>query len=615
MREELLTYYERELTFLRQMGAEFAEKYPKIASRLLLEPDRCEDPHVERMLEAFAFLAARVHLKVDDDFPEITESLLGILYPHYTRPIPSMSVVEFHLDPEQGKLSTGLTLPRGLTLYSSEVEGVPCKFQSCYETTLWPVTVNEVLWRTPDRLQPPLKAPEAVAAIRVLLKCAPDVSFGQLDLKSLRFFLNGESNLVSSLYEVLCNNCTEIVLREPGARAGKEPVVLPASALRPVGFAPEEAVIPYSRRSFEGFRVLQEYFSFPDKFFFLELKGLDRLAQAGFKDAVEVLFLISHFERPERQEMLEVGVTTSTLRLNCSPINNLFPQTAEPILLDQTRYEYPVVPDVRRQFATEIFSIDDVVCTNPNTQEVVRFEPFYAFRHGAAAKRDKKHCFWHATRRSAGVRDEQRTTMFLSIVDPSGRPTQPESDALTVRCTCTNYTLPSRLPFGDENGDFQVEGFSAIKKIVSLRKPTPTVHAQTGKGAQWRLISHLSLNYLSLVEEGKEALQQILQLYNFSDSPHLQNQIAGITSLRSRRDFARLVSEHGVSAARGTRVELQFDEEQFVGGGVYLFASVLEHFLGTYVSMNSFSQLSASTVQRKEVLKEWPPRAGRSILL
>lgn len=613
MREELLHYYERELTFLRQMGAEFAEKYPKIASRLLLEADRCEDPHVERLLEAFAFLAARVHLKVDDDFPEITEALLGVLYPHYVRPLPSMSVVEFHLDPEQGKLTTGLTLPRNLTLYSRDIEGAPCKFQSCYETTLWPVKVDEVQWRTPDRLQPPIKAPDAVAAIRLVLKCAPDVNFGQLDLKSLRFFLNGESNLINNLYEVLCNNCTEIVLRDPAARS-KAPIVLPKSSLRPMGFEADEAMIPYPRRSFDGYRVLQEYFTFPDKFFFMELKGMERLGQAGFKDSVEILFLISHFERQERQEMLEVGTTNATFRLNCSPVINLFSLSAEPILLDQTRYEYPIVPDVRRQFATEIFSVDEVVCTNPNTQEIVRFEPFYAYRHGLA-KRDKKQCFWHAVRRSSGVRDEQRTTVFLSLVDPTGRPMQPDADAVTVRCTCTNYTLPFHLPFGNEAGDFEIEGYSAVKKIVALRKPTPTVHAPTGKDALWRLISHLSLNYLSLVEEGRQALQQILQLYNFSESPHLQNQIAGIQGLSSSRHFTRLVSEHGVSAARGTRVAIEFDEEQFVGGGVFLFASVLEHFLGSYVSMNSFSQLTATTVQRKEILREWPPRAGRSILL
>ena len=164
MRDELLDYYERELTFLRGMGADFAEKYPKIASRLILEPDRCEDPHVERLLEAFAFLAARVHLKIDDDFPEITESLLGILYPHYIRPIPSMSIVEFHLDPQQGKLSTGFTVPRSSILYSKPVDGVPCKFRTGFDTTMWPMRVTDARWRSPERLDPPLKAPEAVAA-------------------------------------------------------------------------------------------------------------------------------------------------------------------------------------------------------------------------------------------------------------------------------------------------------------------------------------------------------------------------------------------------------------------------------------------------------------------
>jgi len=191
----------------------------------------------------------------------------------------------------------------------------------------------------------------------------------------------------------------------------------------------------------------------------------------------------------------------------------------------------------------------------------------------------------------------------------------PEADAITVRCTCTNFTLPSRLPFGSEQGDFELQGVSAIRKIVVLHKLTPTLRPPSGKGALWRLLSHLSLNYLSLVDEGKESLQQILNLYNFSDSIHLQNQIAGITKIHSARHFAPVITDNGVVSARGTRVGLELDEEQFVGGGVYLFSSVIERFLGSYVSMNSFSQLVASTVQRKEVLREWPPRAGRAILI
>ena len=246
MRDDLLTYYERELTFLRQMGAEFAHKYPKIASRLLLEPDRVEDPHVERLVEAFAFLAARVHLKIDDEFPEITDALLNILYPHYLRPVPSMSVVEFNLDPEQGKLTTGLKVPRNSVLFSNPFQGAPCKFRVCYETTLWPLKVAGAQWRTPDRFDPPVKAPDAAAALRIELKCLPDVSFDKLELENLRFYLNGESNLVHTLYELLLNNCTRILVRDPSPRSKLAPITLPAECLRPVGFSEDEEVLPLS---------------------------------------------------------------------------------------------------------------------------------------------------------------------------------------------------------------------------------------------------------------------------------------------------------------------------------------------------------------------------------
>lgn len=613
MRDELLAYYERELTFLRQMGAEFAVQYPKIASRLLLEPDRCEDPHVERLIEAFAFLAARVHLKVEDEFPEITEALLSILYPHYVRPIPSLSIVEFHLDPEQGKLTTGLPVPRNSVLYSRPVEGVPCKFRTCYGTTLWPLTVSEAQWLTPDRLSSPVKASDAVAVLRVELSCLPDVTFDKLEVRSLRLYLNGESRLVHTLYELLCTKCARILLRDPTPSSKKPVQTLLPEALRPVGFSEDDAMLPFPRRSFIGYRLLQEYFTFPEKFFFLDLNGLEELAAAGLKEKAEILFLISPFEQTDRQQMLEVGVSPKTLRLGCSPVVNLFPHTAEPILLDQTRSEYPIVPDVRRPTALEIFSVDEVLSTNPQSHEVVNFEPFYSLRH--ATIRKKTQTFWHTTRRPSSRKDDEGTDLYLSLVDPGSRAARPEVDTLTVRCTCSNRDLPSRLSFGNEAGDFELEGISSIKRIIALRRPTPALRLPPGRGALWRLISHLSLNYLSLVDEGKEALQEILKLYNFADSVHLEKQIQGITGLKSQRRFARVTSEHGISFARGTRVEVDFDEEQFVGGGVFLFASVLEHFLGLYASMNSFSQLVASTRQRKEVLHEWPPRAGQAILM
>jgi type VI secretion system protein ImpG len=619
MRDDLKEYYDTELRYLNTLALEFAEKYPKIASRLQLGADP-PDPHVERLVEAFAFLAARVRLKIDDEFPEITEALLEALYPHYVRPVPSMSVVEFHLDPEAGKLTTGLTIPRESMLYSRPVERVRCQFRTCYETTLWPVNVTEAAWTTPDRLEPPLRAPEAVAALRVELKCFRDVQFDKLAWRFLRFYLHGESGLIHNLHELLCNNCVGILIRDPGVR--QRQVWFPPEALRAVGFTDEEGVLPYPRRSFLGYRLLQEYFAFPEKLFFLDLTGLEQLGAAGFRDRAEIVFLIAPFERADRQQTLEVGVSARELRLNCCPVINLFPHTAEPIAVDHTRHEYEIKPDVRRRHALEIFSVDEVVTANPRLPEI---PPLYSFRH--AQLQDLKEVFYYLRRRSTSAgpeeggpgagarRRDEGTEVWLSLVDLSGQVAPAAGEVLTARCQCTNRDLPARLPFGSEAGDFELEGKPSVKRVVALKKPTPTLRPRLGDATLWRLVSQLSLNYLSLVSEGKEALQEILRLYNFTGSPYLEKQIQGIVKLESKRHFARVVSENGISFVRGTRVEMLFDEDQFAGAGVYLFASVLEQFLGLYVSLNSFSQLIARTEQRKEVLREWLPRAGQSILL
>lgn len=614
MRDDLLLYYERELTYLRQIGAQFAEKYPKIARRLLLEPSQCEDPHVGRMLEAFAFLAARVHLKIDDDFPEITEALLGIVYPHFIRPVPAMSVVQFHLDPETGKLSTGLRVDRDSLLYSRPVDGVPCKFRTCYETKLWPVAVTGANWNTPDRLKPPIQVADAAGVFRIELTCSnSDAELSKLELNELRFFLDGESSLAHTIYELLCCNLLQIVVRDttPGSRIPA--FTLPATSLTPVGFAADEGMLPYPKRSFVGYRLLQEYFSFPEKFFFVDVTGLERAWGAGFKRSAELIFVVSRFEGEERRQQLETGISGNTFRLGCTPVVNLFPQTAEPILLDQQKYEYPVVPDVRRPLAMEIFSVDQVASLRAQQQEIVQYQPFYSFRH--SAERERQQTFWVTTRRPSVRPNDDGTEVGLALVDLSLQPTRPGTDALTVRATCTNRDLPSRLTFGNEAGDFELEQGAAIKRIVSLRKPTAPIRPPVGRATQWPLISHLSLNYLSLVSEGREALQQILKLYNFTDSAHTSDIIDGIIGLKSSQRFARVTSEEGIAFARGTRVEMELDEGQFVGGGVYLFAAVLECFLSLYASINSFSQLVATVRQRREVLREWPPRAGRKILM
>ena len=610
MRNELRNYYESELTFLRQIGAEFADKYPKIASRLVLEPDRCEDPHAERMLEAFALLAARVHLRIDDDFPQITEALLNILYPHYLRPVPSMTIAQFHSDPESGKLTSALKIPKGTVLYSRPVDGVPCKFRTSYDCTIWPFKVSQAQWMTPDRIRPALRSSEA-AVLRVELECFPDVSFEKLELDAVNFYLNGESAVVHSLYELLCRNCVRILVRDP--LKPKSPVrELAARNLQPMGFGENEDVLPYPRRSFVGYRLLQEYFAFPEKFFFMNLKGLGELQRAGLTTKAELLFLISPFEQDGRHQRLEVAVNDKTLRMGCTPIINLFSQAAEPILVDQTRYQYPIVPDARRRQTMEIYSVDEVVSTNAETHETVTYHPLYSERH---AVQGTSPAYWYISRSVSNRKGDEGTDVFLSLVDLSARPMELDYDTVTVRCTCTNRDLVTRLPFGSETGDFEMTGAAAIKRIVALHKPTRTLRPPLDGKTLWSLISHLSLNYLSIVDDGKEALQKILELYDFSDSADIKKQISGISSVSSRRHFTRVASEHGVGFARGTRVEIEFDEEQFSGSGAYLFASVLEKFFGLYTSMNSFTQLVARSRQRKEALEEWAPRAGQSMLI
>jgi type VI secretion system protein ImpG len=613
MRDDLLLYYERELDYLRKMAVQFAEKHPKVASRLVLEPTKCEDPHVERLLEAFAFLAARVHLKIDDDFPEISEALLTVVYPQLVRPIPSMTIVEFQPDPEKGKLTTGMLIERNSSLYSRPVGGVPCTFRTCYDTMLWPVSVIAAEWKPPSRLQPPVKAGDSSGAIRVELRCAPDVSLNKLKIDRLRFHLDGESGLVNVLYELLFSKLTRILVRDPTPGSKVPPVTLPASVLRPVGFAENEGMVPYSRRSFVGHRLLMEYFTFPEKFFFVDVTGLEEVWAAGFTDAAELVFLISDIESNDRQQRLELELSKKTFRLGCTPAANLFAQVAEPIQLTQRKYEYAIVPDVRRPYATEVFSVDEVGCINTTTQQTSTFQPFYSLRHSGRIQ--KHECYWLARRRPSHRPNDEGSDISLSLVDLSMRPANPDGNILSIRTTCTNRDLPSRLTFGNEDGDFELEGSVVLKRIVALRKPTPPVRPPSGKSGLWKLISHLSLSYLSLVEEGKEPLQQILRLYDIGRSAYSQNVIDGILAVRSRRHFARVSADSGITFARGTRVELELDEDQFVGGGIYLFASVIERFLGLSASLNSFTQLAVSTPQRKGALQEWPPRTGRKILV
>lgn len=609
MRDELLPYYERELRFIRQMAAEFADKYPKVARRLLLEPDQCADPHVERLLEGFAFLTGRVHHKLDDEFPEITESLLDVLYPHYLRPVPSQAIAQFQLDPSQS-VPAATRVPSGTVLHANTDEGTTCSFRTCYPVNLWPLRVTRASLSPVNRFAAPGMPADAAAVIRIGLECLGGLRLEQLPIDSVRFYLSGESAATHTLYEFLFLRTARITLRALPARDGSAQAVIPPASLRPVGFTSNEGILPYSDRSFLGYRLLQEYFSFPEKFFFFDLVGLDRLPKTGFGNQFEILIYLNAPAEPHRLVALEQSIDSTTFQLGCTPIVNLFELIAEPIRISQTKPEYRIIPDQHRQWSTEIYSVDRVASTTPYMEEPQIYEPFYSNRH-ASGEGPQKH-FWCAHRRPSFRKNDNGTEVYLSLVNLGFHPALPAEETLTLRVTCTNRDQASRLRFTGQPGELEPANVPLVR-VSCLRKPTPTIRPPMRRGLQWRLISHLSLNHLSIVEDGREALQEILRLYDFSDDATVRRQIDGIVGVSSRSAMSRVVSETGVAFCRGIEVTIEFDEEQYVGAGAFLLASVLERFLGLYSAVNSFSRLTART--RKGVLKQWPPLAGEQILL
>lgn len=630
MRDELLGYYERELIFLRRMGADFARRYPKIAARLQIDQEKIEDPHVERMIEAFAFLTARIGLKLDDELPEITESFLNVIYPHYLAPIPSMAIAQFSSGNPKDKLSVVQKLERGARLNSRPVEGTPCQFRSAFDVHLAPLEMLSAKLESPAPKDS--RGKYADCYVRMSFRCFGDGNLSEIKDAAtnappqfLRFFIDGDPQLIFNMYELIFNHATKLEFRAVEAPLGDrtlktltnlqlklpDPVILPAEEfIKQVGFADEEALLPYTKRSFAGYRLLSEYFAFPYKFLFFDVYGLDQAIAKKFGSHFDILIHMKDVVPPA------APVSADTFKLGCSPIINLFNRLGDPIFVSQQKYEYQIIPDVHRQTTTEIYSVDEVYMTDPRTNKSREFSPFYSMRHVYGEQLEK--AYWYASRKASLRPDDEGTEVFMSFVDGSFNPRVPAVDVLNVRLTCTNRDLPARLPFGGKEGDFEVEGTAVSSRVRCITKPTDTVRPPMRRSVQWRLISHLNLNYLSLVngENGSpEALQEILHLYNFTDSAVTRKQILGINSVESVKAVRQIGGRVGTGFVRGINTTLTFDEEEFVGSGMFLFASVLDHFLGLYASVNSFNQLSIRSMQREDGIKDFPARAARQVIV
>ena len=609
MSEALYPYYEAELYFIRKLAQEFARKYPAAAARLQLEPDRSADPHVERLIEAFALLSARVRHKLHDEFPELTDALLSVLYPHALAPIPSIAVVQFQLDPARAT-PEGVKVPAGSPLHTARIGAMVCKYRTCYPLALWPVTVAEAKLHPPPfppGLNPPIAAN---AALRLRLRTAGELTFDKLQLDRLRFHLIGDNVLTSPLYELIFNHALQVVFAAPDRP--RDAITLPAEgALKPVGFEASDALLPYPDNVFPGYRLLTEYFAYPAKFLFVDVAGWDEVRRLGPVRELDLIVFLNR-SHPRLEQLIEPAM----FRTGCTPVVNLFEHTAEPIPLTHTKPDYRVVPDVGHPLGYEVHSITSVTAAGTDGTDR-EYRAFYHFQHGG--DRESRTAFWYAMRRPSLAHDDRGTDVELHLVDTTFDPAAATGETVVVRTLCTNRDLPNRLPRVGEEVRFEPAFAAPGMKVRCVRNPTGPLRPPPARGRYWHLVSHLNLNHLSLTADGSglEALKGLLKLYDLTD-PESEPQAAalarqsieGVVGVSSRRTTAWVGAGELGGFARGLEVDLELDETKFVGNSGFLFAAVLERFLGLYVSLNSFTRLVARYRQQEGDLRRWPPRAG-----
>ena len=615
MSEALYPYYESELHYIRKLAQEFARKYPAAAARLQLEPDRSSDPHIERLIEAFALLTARIRHKIHDEFPELTDALLSVLYPHALAPIPSFATVQFQLDPARAT-PEGVRISPGSRLQTARVGDLACRYRTSYPLTLWPISVEEVKLHPPP-FPPGLNPPVAANAIlRMKLQIQGELTFDKLAIDRLRFHFVGENALVASLYDLVMNHALDVAFTCP--EKPRSPVMLAANeAILPVGFALNEGIIPYPNNVFPGYRLLTEYFAYSPKFLYFDLAGWEHVRSAlGPTRQIDVAIFLRR-SHPRLEQLLEPKM----LRLGCTPVANLFEHTAEPIPLTHTKPEYRVTPDVAHPSGYEVHSITSVTAAGVEGRDV-EYRSFYHYRHGGG-DRENAQAFWYSTRRGGTGADDRGTDIFLHLVDPAFDPAQASGETVIVRTLCSNRDLPTRLPRIGEEVRIDVAFAAPGTKTRCVRNPTGPLRPPPARGRYWHLVSHLNLNHLSLTADGAglEALKGLLKLYDLTD-PQSEPQAAalarqsieGIVGISGKRSTAWIGSGELGGFARGLDVLLELDETKFVGNSGFLFASVLERFLALYASVNSFTRLTAKFMQHDSEFKRWPPRAGEQTL-
>ncbi len=622
MDAQFLKYYNGELQHIREMFGEFAREYPKIAGRLGMDGFDCADPYVERLLEGFGYMAARVQLKVDAEFPRFTQHLLDMVYPHFLSPVPSMTLVQFTPKGTEGALVEGYPIPRHTSLLGQSLkEGqTQCQYSTAQEVVLWPIEVAgaeylptaSAVAATGVQTVPGVKA-----ALRLRLKTTADVKFNQLPLDRLVFYLHGLDRRPVQLMEQMLANALAVVLK-PASQTPDWQERLPAASIQAHGLEDDQALLPFGPRSFQGYRLLREHFAFPERSRMLEFSGLRSGVARCADNTLDILILLN------RAESDLIGkVEKEHFALFCTPAANLFKKHADRIHLNHGASEYHIVPDRSRPMDFEVFDVLKVTGYGAGNEDKREFLPFYSLNGHRAYQENRAYFTLSRKKRMLSERARLRGPrssysggeVYVSLVDADEAPLASSLRQLGLEIRCTNRDLPLFLSVGRQASDFTLNLGGPVEAVRCLAGPTPPVPSLAEGDVAWRLISHLSLNYLSITGAGDAAaLQELLGLYAAAADSSLKKQIEGLVSVTSKPIHRRIPAPGPVSFGRGLEVAVTFDESAFEGSGVFPLGCVLERFFSRYTSINAFVETVLKTVDRGEIMR-WAPRLGERHVL
>lgn len=629
MDARMLRYYSQELAYMREMGTEFAAAFPKIAARLALNATEVADPYVERLLEGFSFLSARVRLKLDAEFPRFTQHLLECVYPHYLAPTPAMAIVQMTPSMAEGSLASGFTVPRGTVLRGQIPRGevTACQFRTAHELTLWPVDLVEARYVpfAPDLPLNTLGLAEPMQAVlRLRLRAASPYTFQQIMLDRLNLFLSGGDAIALKLYELILGSGLGVLVGPP-ARPLPWFEWLGRDAIQPVGFARDQALIPYTARSFSGYRLLHEYFAFPERFRFVEFTGLRKVLARHAAEEIELAIPLARADAT-----LGALVDKTGFALHCTPAVNLFSRRADRIHVTDQQAEHHVLVDRTKPMDFEVYGVEHAVGYSEGLAAEQEFRPFYASvdsdgaqpAHGYFTMRREPRALSERQRRDGARTSYIGSEVSLSLVDAREAPYSGTIRQLAVDVLVTNRDLPLLMPVGSER-DFSLAISAPVEGIRCLRGPSRPRPAVVDGEIPWRLTSHLSLNYLTVAdldeERGAAALREFLELYADlvdADMPDAasRRQAQGVRRVSVSPRTRRLPAPGPIVFGRGLEIRMTVDENAFAGASAFLLGTVLEQVFARLASMNTFTELVLVSERRGEI-KRWPPRmAARQLV-